>query len=203
VTEIDYRSEAFILQELRTAFPEHQIITEESGAQFGSDCCLWYIDPLDGTVNYAHNIPIFSVSIAYQEGGELQLGAVCDPMRQECFSAERGNGAWLNGVPIHVSQQTQLDQSLLVTGFPYDIRTSVRRLGSAALDLCYVAAGRFDAFWELSLSSWDIAAGSLIVEHAGGIVTNVQGEPDYLTSPQSILAANPHIYPQLQKMLNL
>jgi len=90
VTEIDYRSEAFILQELRTAFPEHQIITEESGAQFGSDCCLWYIDPLDGTVNYAHNIPIFSVSIAYQEGGELQLGAVCDPMRQECFSAERG-----------------------------------------------------------------------------------------------------------------
>jgi len=220
VTEIDYRSEAFILQELRTAFPEHQVITEEIGAQFGSDCCLWYIDPLDGTVNYAHNIPIFSVSIAYQEGGEIQLGAVCDPMRQECFSAERGKGAWLNGVPIHVSHQTQLDQSLLVTGFPYDIRTrkennldnharlalnsqGVRRLGSAALDLCYVAAGRFDAFWELSLSSWDIAAGSLIVEHAGGIVTNVQGEPDYLTSPQSILAANPHIHPQLQKMLNL
>ena len=220
VTEIDYLSEALILQELRMAFPEHQIVSEESGAQHGSDCCLWYIDPLDGTVNYAHNIPFFSVSIAYQEGGEIQLGAVCDPLRQECFSAERGKGVWLNGEPIHVSQQTKLDQSLLVTGFSYDIRTrkennldnfarlalnsqGVRRMGSAALDLCYVAAGRFDAFWELSLSTWDIAAGGLIVEQAGGVVTNAQGGPEYLASPQSIIAANPHIHPQLQHMLNI
>jgi myo-inositol-1(or 4)-monophosphatase len=219
VTEIDYLSEALILQELRTAFPEHQVVSEESGAQRGSDCCLWFIDPLDGTVNYAHNIPIFSVSIAYQEAGEMQLGVVFDPLRQECFSSERGKGARLNGAPIYVSQQTNLDQSLLVTGFSYDIRTreknnldnfarlalnsqGVRRLGSAALDLCYVAAGRFDAFWELSLSTWDIAAGSLIVEQAGGIVTNALGEADYLISPQSIIAANPYIHPQLQKMLD-
>ncbi len=219
VTEVDHRSEKFLLDELHRQFPSHQVITEESGAIQGADCCLWYLDPLDGTVNYAHAIPIFTVSIAYQEGDVIRLGAVYDPMRDECFTAERGKGAWLNGKPIQVSTQVDLDQSLLVTGFPYDIRThpennldhyirfslltqGVRRLGSAALDLCYVAAGRFDGFWEIRLSPWDVAAGGLIAEEAGAKVTNIHGKADYLSPPQSILAAGPPLHHQMLSVLN-
>lgn len=211
VTEADRQSEAFLLAQIRRRFPDHRILAEESGGQAGDDCCLWYIDPLDGTVNYAHGVPIFSVSLAFQEMGRMRFGVVYDPMRDECFSAEAGSGAWLNGEPIRVSDTPDLDNSLLVTGFPYDIRENpdnnldhytrfsllsqaVRRLGSAALDLSYVACGRFDGFWELRLSPWDVAAGALIAQEAGAVVTNIHGGTDYLSPQQSILAANPHIH---------
>lgn len=218
VTEYDHRSESFLLGEIQSRFNTHQVLTEESGALSGDDCCLWYIDPLDGTVNYAHGVPIFTVSLAYAEAGLVRYGVVYDPMQDECFSAARGQGAMLNGRPIHVSDTSNLDQSLLVTGFGYDIRTNprnnlseygqfalrtqgVRRLGSAALDLCYVAAGRFDGYWELTIKPWDIAAGALIAQQAGAIVTNTSGQADYLKPPVSILAANPSIYPQMLKLL--
>jgi len=220
VTEVDHQSEAFILHEIQTRFPGHAILTEESGEHLGSKDHLWFIDPLDGTVNYAHHIPIFCVSIAYAHQGRTQLGVIYDPMRDECFSAERGQGACLNGQPLHVSTTTDLVHSLLVTGFPYDtwntsddnfgnfvrfakMTQGVRRLGSAAIDLCYVAAGRFDGFWELSLNAWDVAAGGLIAEEAGALVTNVYGGPDYISKPQSILASTPglhaHMLAELQK----
>lgn len=212
VTEADRQSEAFLVSEIRRRYPDHRILAEESGGQAGDDCCLWYIDPLDGTVNYAHGVPIFSVSLAFQEKGRLRFGVVYDPMQDECFSAEAGRGAWLNGEPIRVSDTPDLDNSLLVTGFPYDIRDNpdnnldhyarfsllsqgVRRIGSAALDLSYVACGRFDGFWELRLSPWDVAAGGLIAHQAGGIVTDIYGGTDYLSSQESILAANPYIHP--------
>ena len=220
VTEMDHRSEAFLLGEIQRRYPQHAIITEESGVLSGQDSCKWYIDPLDGTVNYAHGVPIFSVSIAYAENGTVRLGVVFDPMQNECFSAEQGQGARLNGQSIHVSGAQELDQSLLVTGFAYDIRTNpqnnldhyrrfalasqgVRRLGSAALDLSYVAAGRFDGYWELSLNSWDIAAGGLIAQEAGALVTTIDGDPDYVSPPYSILAATPAVHPQmLNKLYN-
>ena len=219
VTDVDHRSEAYLLGEIRSRFPGHKIIAEESGESAGAGGQVWYIDPLDGTVNYAHGVPIFSVSIAYSEAGRVQLGVVYDPMRDECFSGQAEHGAWLNGKPLHVSEEKKLDQALLVTGFPYDIRTNpdnnlehytrfalrsqgVRRLGSAALDLCYVAAGRFDGFWELRMSAWDIAAGGLIAEQAGARVTNVAGSADYLAAPQSILAANPDLHSQMLAVLN-
>lgn len=219
VTEIDRQSEAFILDEIRKRFPDDQVIAEESGEKPGKDCCAWFVDPLDGTVNYAHGLPIFSVSIAYQENGFLRLGAVYDPMQDECFSAERDRGAWLNGEPIRASSIQTLVESLLATGFPYDIQTSphnnldhyarfsllsqgVRRLGSAALDLCYVAAGRMEGFWETDLGAWDMAAGALIAEQAGAIVTDIYGGPGYLSKPHSILAANRYIHPLMLEVLN-
>ncbi len=210
VTEIDYRSEAFLVAELQRRFPGHQILAEEGGGQVGGRH-QWYIDPLDGTVNYAHGVPVFCVSIAYALEGVPALAAVYDPMREELFTAERGRGSWLNDRPLKVSQATELSRCLLVTGFPYDIRTSernnmdnfiqlskltqgVRRLGSAAIDLCYVAAGRFDGFWELSLKPWDLAAGILIAAEAGAKVTSVLGEKDCLAPPYSVLAAPPVIH---------
>jgi myo-inositol-1(or 4)-monophosphatase len=218
VTDVDHRSEAFLLDEIHRRFPQDRVIAEESGEAPGQDCCIWYIDPLDGTVNFAHGLPIFSVSIAYMHMGELQLGVVYDPSRDECFSASRGQGAWLNGNPLQVSATANLDHSLLVTGFPYDIRTNtqnnlehyarfslrsqgVRRLGSAALDLCYVAAGRFDGYWELSLEAWDIAAGALIAREAGATVSKIYGSPDVLTPPCSILAANPALHDRMFAVL--
>jgi myo-inositol-1(or 4)-monophosphatase len=214
VTEVDHQSEAFLLGEIKSKFPDHHIVAEESGVTRGNDENGWLVDPLDGTVNYAHHIPIFTVSIAYAFQGRLRLGAVYDPMRDEMYTAERGQGAFLNGVPLHVSDVTELQKSLLVTGFPYDAwntpqdnfanfvhfakRTQgVRRLGSAALDLCYVAAGRFDGFWEMSLKPWDVAAGGLICEEAGARVTNVNGEMDYISPPQSVIAAAPGIHEQM------
>jgi len=218
VTEVDHRSEQFLLGEIQRMYPGHKILAEESGVSAGEDCCLWYVDPLDGTVNYAHGVPIFCVSLAYQQGGEVILGVVYDPMRDECFSAEKGKGAWLNGQTIQVSTISDLNQSLLVTGFPYDIRTNpdnnldhyvrfslisqaVRRLGSAAIDLCYVAAGRFEGFWEIRLNPWDVAAGGLVAQESGALVTNLQGGPDYLVKPQSILAANPWIHSSMLAIL--
>jgi len=218
VTEVDHQSEAYLVGEIRRRYPNHRILAEESGNWSGQECCQWYIDPLDGTVNFAHGVPFFSVSIAYQEEGQLRLGAVYDPLRQELFAAERGCGAWLNNVPIYVSSIPELDQSLLVTGFPYDIRNrtdnnldnyarfsmrsqGVRRLGSAALDLCYVAAGRFDGYWEMSVNPWDVAAGGLIAQEAGAVVTRIDGDPDFLKPPPSILAANPFIHPHMLRLL--
>lgn len=218
VTEVDEQSEAFLLGEIRKRFDGHRILSEEIGEVDGREEHLWYIDPLDGTVNYAHGVPIFSVSIAYAHRGSLLLGAVYDPLREEMFLAERGRGAWLNGRPIRVSSTQELQHSLLVTGFPYDAWNTehnnfeyfvrfakrsqgVRRLGSAALDLCYVAAGRFDGYWELSLKPWDAAAGALIAEEAGAKVSRADGSDDYLRSPLSILAAPPVLHAQILAVL--
>ena len=219
VTEVDRRSEDFLLAEIARQFPSHRVIAEESGEVQGDCECAWFIDPLDGTVNYAHSVPFFAVSIGYQKRGEMRLGVVYDPMRDECFSAERGRGAWLNGKPLHPSRQTSLIHSLLVTGFPYDIRTNpennldhytrfslssqgVRRMGSAALDLCYVAAGRFEGFWEIQIKTYDIAAGGLIAEEAGAVVTDVHGSSQYLSEPVSILAAVSGIHAEMLGLLN-
>jgi myo-inositol-1(or 4)-monophosphatase len=214
VTEVDHQSEAFLLGEVQRNFPDHHIVAEESGIIQGNVEDIWYIDPLDGTVNYAHHIPIFCVSIAYASQGALKLGAIYDPMRDEMFLAERGKGATLNGKTLRVSSTTELQKSLLVTGFPYDawdtpqdnfanfvhlgkLTQGVRRLGSAALDLCYVAAGRFDGFWEMSLKPWDVAAGGLICEEAGANITNVDGTGDYISPPQSVIASTPGIHAQI------
>jgi myo-inositol-1(or 4)-monophosphatase len=218
VTEVDHQSEELLLGAIQRDFPGHHIFSEETGVIQGSDEHVWYIDPLDGTVNYAHHIPIFCVSIAYAFRGTLTLGAVYDPMRDEMFLAERGKGAHLNGRPLRVSSTTELQKSLLVTGFPYTawdtpqdnfdnfvkfgkLSRGVRRLGSAAIDLCYVAAGRFDGFWEMALNPWDVAAGGLIVEEAGGHVTSVSGEADYISLPQSVLACTPGIQARMLEEL--
>ncbi len=218
VTEVDRRSEAFIIDFIRARFPDHMIITEESGLLDGLQSHCWFIDPLDGTTNYAHDLPIFAVSIGYMEYGEIKLGVVYDPMRDECFSAERGAGAYLNGDPIHVSTVADLHDGLLVTGFPYGILNAknnnmeyfrrfslraqaVRRLGSAALDLAYVAAGRLDGYWEISLKPYDIAAGSLILTEAGGVMTTPSGGSNYLELPCALVAANPMLHPQMLEVI--
>ncbi len=218
VTEIDHRSEAYLVGEINRSFPGHRILAEEGGGEDGGRD-QWYIDPLDGTVNYAHGIPFFCVSIAYAAGGELTLAAVYDPMRDELFSAERGKGAMLNGRTLQAGRQTVLARSLLVTGFPYDVRKKkennldhfvrltmlaqgVRRLGSAALDLCYVAAGRFEGYWELSLQPWDLAAGALIAREAGAKVTSIKGDEKLLSPPYSVLATAPGIHGELLAILS-
>jgi myo-inositol-1(or 4)-monophosphatase len=222
VTDVDQRAEAFLLAGIRNKFPGHHILAEESGLTKGdaANGQNWYIDPLDGTVNYAHGVPVFAVSVAYAEEGLVRLGVVYDPMMDECFCAERGRGAWCNGQALQASNTPDLDHSLLVTGFPYNIRTTphnnldnyarlamltqgVRRIGSAAIDLCYVAAGRFDGYWELQLSPWDVAAGGLIAQEAGAVVTRCDGAADYIGPPASILAANPHIYPEILRVIHL
>lgn len=219
VTEADHASETFIIKEIQTRFPQTHILAEESGSIQGAGEGIWYIDPLDGTVNYAHHIPVFCVSIAYAEHGIVKLGAIYDPMRDEMFLAERGKGATLNGKKIQAASTTSLEKSLLVTGFPYDtwntekdnfknfeklakMTQGVRRLGSAALDSAYVGAGRFDGFWELTLRAWDIAAGGLIAEEGGARVTAINGSADYISPPQSILAAAPGIYEAMKAQLN-
>ena len=219
VTEVDQQSEGLILAEIQRLFPGHQIVSEEIGLVPGREADQWYVDPLDGTVNYAHDIPFFSVSIAYALNGVMTLGVVYDPMRDELFSAERGQGSWCNGRRLQVSGVAEFQRSLLVTGFPYDawstpqnnlenfgrfarMTQGVRRLGSAALDLCYVAAGRFDGYWELSLKPWDLAAGGLIAAEAGAIVTNLTGQSDYLTPPCSLLAAPPSLHEKMLVVLS-
>src|SRR5678815_5616073 len=197
VTEIDHQSEKYLLGEVQRDFSTHHIFAEESGVIQGNDEDIWYIDPLDGTVNYAHHIPVFCVSIGYAFQGQLTLGAVYDPLRDEMYTAERGVGAFLNGKRLQASATTELKRSLLVTGFPYDtwntkldnfanftkfakMTQGVRRIGSAALDLAYVSAGRFDGYWELSLKPWDVAAGGLICKEAGATVTNIHGDADFI-----------------------
>jgi myo-inositol-1(or 4)-monophosphatase len=193
VTESDREAERLIIETLTAAFPAHGIVAEESPAREGRDEHRWYVDPLDGTTNFAHGHPHFAVSIALERRGELILGLVYDPVREELFTAMQGGGARLNGAPIAVSAVASLDDALVGTGFPYDRRQhadfylaffgaamrrtqGLRRAGSAALDLCYVACGRLDAFWEWKLRPWDIAAGRLIVEEAGGRVSDFAGD---------------------------
>jgi myo-inositol-1(or 4)-monophosphatase len=210
VTEVDARADDYIIGEIRKRFPDHQIVSEESGTLEG-ELYSWIIDPLDGTVNFAHGLPGFCVSIGYVVNGEPEIGVVYDPVMDECFSAVKGQGAWLNGEPIRASKLEQLDRALLVTDFSYDIRThpvnnfdlfqiftlkaqSVRWLGVAALDLCYAAAGRIDGYWVLDLEPWDVAAGLIIAREAGLVVTRLDGSVEMLAPPVSVLAANPALY---------
>jgi len=217
VTEVDKISEKMITSKITTLFPDHDILAEEfTDIDSGSDF-RWIIDPLDGTTNYAHGYPFFCVSIALEKLNTMAVGIVYDPMLDEMFVAEKGKGAFLNDREIHVSNTRGIIKSLLATGFPYDIQKdsqnnlnyfnemilkaqAIRRAGSAALDLAYVAAGRFDGFWELKLNPWDIAAGWLLVEEAGGIVTDMGGNDYYLKS-SSILASNGRIHTEMMDVL--
>lgn len=219
VTEVDHACEALLMARIKEAFPHHSIITEETGSVEGDPAHRWHIDPLDGTVNYSHRVPIYAVSIAYEQNGELLLGVVYDPSRDECFSAERGRGAWLNGEPIHVTQTQELQKSLLSTGFPHqhnevfdrhmalfgDLTLNthgVVRLGSAAIVICYVACGRFDGYWEMSINSWDIAAGALVCLEAGATVTNLKGESRFFKPPYDMVAATPGIHAALVEKIH-
>ena len=217
VTNVDKASDALITHLLRTQVPTHQIIAEESAISGQPSDYRWYIDPIDGTTNFAHSFPHFAVSIALAHKSQMIVGVVYDPLRDELFCATHRNGALLNGRPIHVSQATTLEQSLVLTGFPYDRRKrseyylkfyqafmmrtqGVRRVGSAALDLCYVASGRADAFWEWRLHPWDTAAGSLIVEEAGGKMSDFFGKPFDITGEQT-LASNGLLHPEMVDIL--
>jgi myo-inositol-1(or 4)-monophosphatase len=220
VTEYDRRSEALLLSLIRERFPEHAILAEESGPGGARSARVrWICDPLDGTTNYAHNYPFFGVSVGVEVDGTMAAGAVYDPVRDELFAAAAGLGATLNEAPIRVSRIPDVDDALLVTGFPYDVREhperhvplfqeflmraqGVRRDGSAALNLCYVAMGRFDGMWEGHLSPWDVAAGSLIVREAGGEVTGYDGEPFQLDG-RRIVAANPVLHAKLLSVVAL
>ncbi len=216
VTEADLLSEKLLMNRIGEQFPGHDIISEETKGVLTGSPFRWIIDPLDGTTNYAHGFPIFSVSIALEREGSIILGVVYHPMLDELFVAERGRGAFLNERKISVTDTEDLSQCLLATGFPYDIRENpdnnmnyfsemamkaraVRRAGSAALDMAYIAAGRFDGFWELKLQPWDTAAGWLIIEEAGGSVTDISGDAYRLDSPH-ILATNGKIH---QSMIDI
>ncbi len=207
VTEVDLAVERMFRDLIAARFPGHQVLAEELGgsATVPAGPC-WVFDPIDGTTNYAHGLPIFCASLALEFDGVAALAAVYDPSRRELFTAERGRGAFLNGRPIHVSHAARLIDAMLVTGFPYDVHQrvaeivglfgefvgrarAVRRLGSAAIDLCYVAAGRLDGFWESDLKPWDIAGGSLIVAEAGGRVTSMDGSP-FSSRGNHVLATN-------------
>jgi myo-inositol-1(or 4)-monophosphatase len=218
VTEADKMSEELILAEISRRYPDHGILSEESAAKNEQASMRWIIDPLDGTTNYAHGFPFFCVSIALEKEGVVVLGVVYDPIRDDLFSAGLGSGAYLNGKKLHVSSVNDLSHSLLATGFPYDIRVSpdnnlnyfnvmvkkaqaIRRPGAAALDLAYLAAGRFDGFWELKLKPWDTAAGSLLVREAGGVICDMAGEKWNLFSP-GLVASNGLIHGQMMEALN-
>ena len=213
VTDVDVAVEHMFRALIAERFPEHAVLGEElQGSalqQIPSGPC-WVFDPIDGTTNYAHGIPIFCASLALEIGGVAEVAAVFDPNRQELFTAERGGGAYLNGRPIHVSAVDALVNAVVVTGFPYDVHArvdeivglcaafvgrarAVRRLGSAAIDLCYVAAGRMDGFWERDLKPWDIAGGALIVQEAGGTVTNMNGAP-FSSRGRDVLATNTRLH---------
>jgi myo-inositol-1(or 4)-monophosphatase len=211
VTEVDVAVERRFRALVAERFPDHQILAEEMGgaAAVPAGPC-WVFDPIDGTTNFAHGLPIFCASLALEIDGVPEVAAVYDPTRKELFTAERGGGAFMNGRPLHVSSATALVDAMLVTGFPYDVHTrveeivglfgafvgqarAVRRLGSAAIDLCYVAAGRLDGFWETDLKPWDVAGGALIVSEAGGRVTNTDGEP-FTSRGGHVLATNGHLH---------
>lgn len=217
VTDIDNRAQELILDRLGALFPDHDFLAEENQSRKRGSEYLWIIDPIDGTTNFAHNYPVFCVSIALVYRENTILGVVFDPMREELFSAEQGCGSFLNGRKIEVSATRELDKSLLATGFPYDLRESpvnnighfvnfvtraqgIRRGGSAALDLCYVASGRFDGFWELKLQPWDVAAGGLIVVEAGGRISNFSGG-EFSLFEKETLATNGDIHEQMIQVL--
>jgi len=216
VTVADKESEALIIRRIRERYPDHAILAEESGAS-GAGRSKWIIDPLDGTTNFAHQYPFFCVSIGFEQAGEVVSGAVYDPWRDEMFSGARGLGSFLNGERLQVSGVAKLGDGLLTTGFPYRVREkialamsqfeafiiesqAVRRGGSAALDMCYTALGRCDGFWELDLSPWDTAAGLVILEEAGGRVTDFKGNP-YSVYMKEILASNGKIHEELVEVL--
>ncbi len=220
VTEVDHASEAAIIDTLLSAYPDHGILAEESGSQHGNPQAdhIWIIDPLDGTTNFIHGFPIYCVSIALQVRGRIEQAVIFDPSRNDLFTATRGRGAFLNDRRIRVSKRTQLKESLISTGFPFrggdnfqhyllmmgDVMqktAGLRRPGSAALDLAYVAAGFTEGFFETGLSPWDVAAGSLLVTEAGGLVGNFTGESDFLEQ-RECLAGTPRIYGQLVPILH-
>jgi len=206
VTEVDRACESAILEIVRARFPDHDIVTEETALARSGSRYLWFVDPLDGTTNFAHGYPFFCASVAVAVDGRVEAGAVYDPLKEELFTAERGEGARLNGRRLRVSASAELMRSLLVTGFPYDLKAdlasslrlfnrfmgearAIRRDGAAALDLCYVAAGRVDGFWEERLNTWDAMAGALMVEEAGGRVSRFDGSPLGLGADE-VLATN-------------
>jgi myo-inositol-1(or 4)-monophosphatase len=218
VTEIDKKSETLIIDFIKKKYPTHNIISEESGTHKSSSEYVWVIDPLDGTTNFAHGLPIFSISIGLQKNNKTIAGVVYDVMRNKLYTAEVGAGSFCDDSKLKVSDELNLERSLLVTGFPYNISENpnnavekfgafikkaraVRRLGSAAIDFCYVAEGVFEGFWEVSLNPWDICAGKLIVEEAGGIVTNFEGSAIDINSIQ-ILASNGKIHQKMLEILN-
>jgi myo-inositol-1(or 4)-monophosphatase len=217
VTEMDARAETLVTARLRESFPRDAILGEEGGASAGESGRRWIIDPLDGTTNYAHGLPIFAVSIALEVGGQSVLGVVYDPNAEELFVAERGQGAWLGEHRLGVSSTPTLNESLLATGFPYNLRETadnniaefgafalrtqgVRRMGSAVIYFAYIAAGRIDGYWELRLGPWDVAAGALLVEEAGGRVTDLDGAPLDLDTPR-VVASNGRIHEDMLRVL--
>lgn len=218
VTEADLASEKLIIEKIKSYYPKHSILAEESGnaVVHGDSTWKWIIDPLDGTTNFAHGYPCFCVTIALEHEGKIVIGVTYDPTRNELFAAERGQGATLNNKPIRVSETEKLGESLIVTGFPYDFKQKenfarhltdfllysrgVRRDGSAAIDLAYVACGRFDGFWEEGLNPWDVAAGILLIEEAGGQVSYYDGSPHNLYKPP-LLASNGLIHGEMIKVL--
>jgi myo-inositol-1(or 4)-monophosphatase len=217
VTEADHASEALILKRIRSAYPDCAILSEESGASANTSSAVWIADPLDGTTNFAHGLPIFCVTLALVIDGVVEVGVTYDPIYEELYTAQRGQGAYLNGERLHVSAVPTLDKALLVTGFPYDRRTNpnnnirqftdfslraqgVLRLGSAALDLGGIAAGRLDGYWEFKINPWDIAAGCLLVIEAGGQVSAPAGSPLDLFARQ-IVASNGVIQEEMVQVL--
>ena len=215
VTEADEQAEGVIKEILLGAFPSYGMLAEEGGRLAGHENARWIVDPLDGTTNYAHGLPIFCVYIALERAGEVVLGVVHDPMREETYVAQRGEGATLNGEPIRVSGTDEMIAALMVTGFPYDreevsaavelfgrfamVTQSMRRLGSAALDLCYVASGRLDGYYERGVYAWDVAAGALMVEEAGGRVTDYRGSELDLGG-REIVASNGALHPAMTRL---
>jgi myo-inositol-1(or 4)-monophosphatase len=203
VTEADRASEKFVVEQLKARFPEHAILAEEGGGHDNASEYRWYVDPLDGTTNFAHGYPVYNVTLALEKAGELIAGVIFDPNRDELFTCEKGGGAFLNGGRIHVSRAPVLNESLFSTGFPsrrrhldvnihfyYQLAMSthgVRRGGAAAIDLAYVACGRLDGYWEFGLSPWDMAAGKLLVSEAGGVCTDMTGAPHRLTAPHILV----------------
>ncbi len=217
VTEIDKKSEKLIIEMIKRHYPQHEILAEESGHEKKKSDYRWIIDPLDGTTNFTHGLPIFCVTIALEHKGKIICGTIYDPNLDELFAAERGKGAHLNGKRIKVSKTSSLAKSLLVTGFPYNIvenphhavehfvdflmkGQAVRRMGSAAIDLAYVAAGRYDGFWEVALNPWDMAAGALIVEEAGGTLSDFAGKP-FSIYEKEIVASNTKVHDEMIEVL--
>jgi len=218
VTEIDKIAEKTIINIIHEHFPDHSILGEEYGEQ-GNNEYQWIIDPIDGTTNFIHGFPVFCVSIAVTRDNQLEHGVVYDPLRQEIFSSTKGQGSQLDGRKIRVSRTKSLSDALIATGFPYRSNknkldeylimlkkviqntSGIRRPGSAALDLCYLACGRVDGFWEFGLRKWDIAAGALIIKEAGGIITSFSGGDDYLETGD-IVAGNPKIYDEILRLLS-
>lgn len=219
VTEVDHAAEAAIIEVLQTAYPTHAFLAEESGASNpeGGQEYIWIIDPLDGTTNFIHGFPQYAVSIALQHRGQIEHAVVYDPSRNELFTASRGRGAFLDDRRLRVSRRSTLRDSLIGTGFPFrqlehlddyvrmfkritEETAGIRRPGAATLDLAYVAAGRFDGFWEYGLAPWDIAAGSLLIQEAGGLISDFDGSPDYLESGHVVCGA-PKVFEQLRALV--